>query len=85
MIGMRLVDVFFQMNPAFHYGDPSFPIKDILVHACVLTGFGAIYFWYFAGQLKKLPLLPSQQTMHLMAKAAVTVYETAVENQHRDN
>jgi hypothetical protein len=30
--------------------------------------------------LKRLPLLPSQQTMHLMAKAAVTVYETAVEN-----
>ena len=30
--------------------------------------------------LKKSPLLPSQQTMHLMAKAAVTVYETAVEN-----
>jgi hypothetical protein len=35
--------------------------------------------------LKKLPLLPSRQTMHLMAKAAVTVFETAVENQHRDN
>ena len=35
--------------------------------------------------LKKLPLLPSQQTMHLMAKAAVTVYEAAVENQgHHD-
>jgi hypothetical protein len=32
--------------------------------------------------LKKLPLLPARQTMHLMAKAAVTVYETAVENQH---
>jgi len=31
-----------------------------------------------------LPLLPSQQTMHLMAKAAVTVYEAAVENQDRD-
>ena len=31
--------------------------------------------------LRHLPLLPSQQTMHLMAKAAVTVYETAVENQ----
>ena len=30
--------------------------------------------------MKKLPLLPSQQTMHLMAKAAVTVYEAAVEN-----
>ncbi len=31
--------------------------------------------------LKRLPLLPSHKTMHLMSKAAVTVYETAVENQ----
>lgn len=31
--------------------------------------------------LKKLPLLPSDHTMHLMAKAAVSVYEAAVENQ----
>lgn len=31
--------------------------------------------------LKSLPLLPSQQTMHLMAKAAVAVYEAAVHNQ----
>jgi hypothetical protein len=30
--------------------------------------------------LRHLPLLPSQQTMHLMAKAAVTVYEAAVES-----
>ena len=30
--------------------------------------------------LKKLPLLPDRRTMHLMAKAAVTVYETAVDN-----
>lgn len=34
--------------------------------------------------LRHLPLLPSQQTMHLMAKAAVTVYEAAVENQRID-
>lgn len=33
-----------------------------------------------ANRLTKLPLLPSQQTMHLMAKAAVAVYESAVEN-----
>ena len=33
--------------------------------------------------LKRLPLLPSQQTMHLMAKAAVAVYEAAVENYNR--
>ena len=30
--------------------------------------------------LKRLPLLPDQRTFHLMAKAAVTVYETAVQN-----
>lgn len=34
--------------------------------------------------LKKLPLLPNRRTMHLMAKAAVTVYEAAVENQQMD-
>jgi hypothetical protein len=34
--------------------------------------------------LKKLPLLPNRRTMHLMAKAAVTVYEAAVENQPMD-
>ena len=33
--------------------------------------------------LKTLPLLPSRQTMHLMAKAAVAVYEAAVENCER--
>ena len=31
--------------------------------------------------LGQLPLLPSQRTMHLMAKAAVAVFESAVENQ----
>lgn len=30
--------------------------------------------------LKRLPLLPSRQTIHLMSKAAVAIYETAVEN-----
>jgi hypothetical protein len=33
--------------------------------------------------LKRLPLLPSRYTMHLMAKAAVAVYEAAVENCER--
>ena len=34
--------------------------------------------------LKRLPLLPARRTIHLMAKAAVTVYEAAVENQRRE-
>ena len=33
--------------------------------------------------VRKLPLLSSRQTMHLMAKAAVAVYEAAVENDDR--
>jgi len=33
--------------------------------------------------LKKLPLLPTSQTMQLMAKAASAVYESAVESQQR--
>jgi len=37
----------------------------------------------FELRLMKLPLLPSRHTMHLMAKAAVAVYEAAVENQDR--
>lgn len=35
--------------------------------------------------MKRLPLLPSRQTIHLMSKAADTVYETAVENQQPEN
>jgi len=31
--------------------------------------------------LKRLPLLPSRHTLHLMAKAAVTVYEAAAEQE----
>ena len=34
--------------------------------------------------LKRLPILPTRHTMHLMAKASVTVYEAAVENQRRE-
>ena len=31
--------------------------------------------------LTKLPLIPARRTMHLMAKAAVAVYEAVVDNQ----
>ena len=33
--------------------------------------------------LKRLPLLPCQQTMQMMAKAAVAVYEAVVEDRKR--
>ena len=35
--------------------------------------------------LKKLPLLPERRTLHLMAKAAVAVYDGVVENQRRED
>lgn len=34
--------------------------------------------------LKRLPLLPAHHTLKMMAKAAVAVYETAVECETRD-
>jgi hypothetical protein len=34
--------------------------------------------------LKRLPLLPSEHTMRIMAKAAVAVYEAAVEIHDRE-
>ncbi len=33
--------------------------------------------------LRKLPVLPSRRTIHLMAKAAVAVYEAAVEKNQK--
>jgi drug/metabolite transporter (DMT)-like permease len=57
VLSMRLVDIFLWFNPAFHHGDTSLPWRDILVYACALTGFAGVYFWYFLGQLTKMPLL----------------------------
>jgi hypothetical protein len=34
--------------------------------------------------LKTLPIIPAHRTLRLMAKAAVTVYEAAVENQRSE-
>jgi len=38
---------------------------------------------FFELRHMKLPLLPSRHTLHMMAKAAVAVYEAAVENHDR--
>ena len=35
--------------------------------------------------LKKLPLLPARHTMHMMAKAAVAVFEAAAEQEKRNS
>lgn len=58
VIAMRLVDIFFWFNPAFHHGSTAVPKIDILVYASALVGFGGIYAWYFLGQLTKSTILP---------------------------
>ena len=58
VLGMRLVDIFFWFNPAYHPGYTSAPWADIFVYACVFAGFAGIYFWWFLGQLSQASLLP---------------------------
>jgi len=59
VLGMRLVDIFFWFNPAYHAGEAgASPWKDVIVYLCVLAGFAGIYFWVFLGQLTKASLLP---------------------------
>jgi len=57
VLAMRLVDIFYWFNPAYHHGDTSFHAADVVVYACALVGFGGIFFWYFLGQLTKMPIL----------------------------
>ena len=58
--------------------------------SCILTGFMVLFIGIDGTEShpkaaeivsrpepRDLPLLPSQQTMHLMAKAAVAIYESA--------
>ncbi len=58
VLAMRLVDIFFWFNPAYHPGDTSVPWRDILVYACAFVGYAGIYFWWFLGQLSRASLLP---------------------------
>ena len=39
---------------------------------------------FASSDARSLPLIPSRQTLHLMAKAAVTVYEAALANHHAE-
>ncbi len=57
VLSMRLVDLFFWFTPAFHRGDTGLPVRDIFVYLSALVGFGGIFFWFFLGQLTKMPLL----------------------------
>ena len=53
MLFMRLVDLFWQVEPGFeHHG------VGIWMYAVAPVAIGGIWFWLFLGELKKRPLLP---------------------------
>ena len=56
VLGMRYLDVFWWIEPAFSGGMYFY----VLVDVAALVGVGGIWIWYFLGQLSKLPLLPLQ-------------------------
>jgi hypothetical protein len=63
MLFMRIVDLIFLIAPTAHVGGgQEFHTTDVLVHGLPMLlmalGLGGVWLWYFAGQLKALPLLP---------------------------
>ena len=58
VLGMRYLDVFWWIEPAFPGGMYFYVLVDI----AALVGLGGIWIWYFLGQLGKLPLLPLQES-----------------------
>jgi hypothetical protein len=51
---MRLVELFWQVEPAFHDKNPGF----YWLYIAAPIGIGGVWFWFFLYQLKKRPLLP---------------------------
>jgi hypothetical protein len=56
ILGMRYLDLYWWIQPAFEEGVSFY----FLVDVAALIGLGGIWIWYFLGQLGKLPLLPMQ-------------------------
>jgi hypothetical protein len=54
MMVMRLVDLFWQVEPGFHEHVPAF----YWMYAAAPLAIGGIWLWLFLGELKKRPLLP---------------------------
>jgi hypothetical protein len=54
MIVMRLVDLFWQVEPGFEHQEPAF----YWMYAAAPLALGGLWLWLFLGELKKRPLLP---------------------------
>jgi hypothetical protein len=54
MMVMRLVDLFWQVEPGFEHHAPAF----YFMYAAAPLAIGGLWLWLFLGELKKRPLLP---------------------------
>jgi hypothetical protein len=57
MIAMRVLDIFWLTQPEFWSSPFEKPIA-IVWDLVAILGLGGLWFWFFAGQLKRRPLLP---------------------------
>lgn len=54
MLVMRIVDLFWQVEPGFHHHSPGL----YWMYAAAPLALGGLWLWLFLGELKKRPLLP---------------------------
>ena len=54
MITMRIVDLFWQVEPGFEHKEPAF----YWMYLAAPLAIGGVWLWLFLGELKKRPLLP---------------------------
>ena len=57
MIAMRVLDIFWLTQPEF-WGSPFANPAALLWDLVAVLGLGGLWLWFFAGQLKRRPLLP---------------------------
>ncbi len=57
VLGMRMLDVFWHINPSFHHPAPGIYWNEVLTHLLVFAGIGGVWMWFFLGELTKRPML----------------------------
>lgn len=57
MLAMRLVDVFWFINPAFHYDSPGIHAADVITYFLLFLGLGGVWLWFFLGTLRQRALI----------------------------
>jgi len=83
MLCMRMVDVFFIVDPAFHHlekwGDPApVPWADIIAYSAMALGLAGFWLFFFLREMKKMSLMPKNDPR--LYKAISYIDEEVFEN-----